>query len=79
MSMPSLIQALRSEFFVARYALGARLLIFLPSAAAAVQFMASKIADTGTAARDSLMNSSSFDAGIARNIGLLSCEQSTDD
>ena len=67
MSMPSLIQALRGEFFVARYALGARLLIFLPSAAAAVQFMASKIADTGTAARDSLMNSSSFDAVIARN------------
>ena len=67
MSMPSLIQALRGEFFVARYALGARLLIFLPSAAAAVQFMASKIADTGTAARDSLMNSSSFDAVIASN------------
>ena len=67
MSLSSLMQALRSEFYVARYALGARLLIFLPSATATVQFMASKIADTGTAARDSLMNSSSFDAVIASN------------
>ena len=67
MSLSSLMQALRSEFFVARYALGARLLIFIPSAAAAVQFMASKIADTGTAARDSLMNSVSFDDVTASN------------
>ena len=67
MSLSCLIQTLRCEFFVARYALGARLVIFLPSAAAAVQFMASKFADTGTAARDSLMNSSSFDAAIASN------------
>ena len=57
MSLSSLIQALRSEFYVARYALGARLLILLPSAAAAFQFIASKISDTGTAARNSLMNS----------------------
>ena len=67
MSLSSLMQALRSEFYVARYALGARLLIFIPSAAAAVQFMASKIADTGTAARDSLMNSVSFDDATASN------------
>ena len=67
MSLSSLMQALRSEFYVARYALGARLLIFIPSAAAAVQFMASKIADTGTAARDSLMNSVSFDDVTASN------------
>ena len=67
MSLSSLTQALRSEFYVARYALGARLLIFIPSAAAAVQFMASKIADTGTAARDGLMNSVSFDDAIASN------------
>ena len=61
------MQALRSEFYVARYALGARLLIFIPSAAAAVQFMASKIADSGTAARESLMNSVSFDDVTASN------------
>ena len=67
MSLSSLMQALRSEFYVARYALGARLLIFIPSAAAAVQFMASKIADTGTAARDGLMNSVSFDDVTASN------------
>ena len=67
MSLSSLIQALRSEFYVARYALGARLLIFLPSAAAAFQFIASKISDTGTAARDSLINSNSFDDAIASN------------
>ena len=67
MSLSSLMQALRSEFYVARFALGARLLIFIPSAAAAVQFMASKIADTGTAARDSLMNSVSFDDVTASN------------
>ena len=67
MSLSSLMQALRSEFYVARYALGARLLIFIPSAAATVQFMASKIADTGTAARDSLMNSVSFDDVTASN------------
>lgn len=67
MSLSSLMQALRSEFYVARYALGARLLIFIPSAAAAVQFMASKIADTGTAARDSLMYSVSFDDVTASN------------
>ena len=67
MSLSSLIQALRSEFYVARYALGARLLILLPSAAAAFQFIASKISDTGTAARDSLMNSNSFDDAIASN------------
>ena len=67
MSLSSLMQALRSEFFVARYALGARLLIFIPAAAAAVQFMASKIADTGTAARDSLMDSISFDDVTAGN------------
>ncbi|MBQ86398.1 MAG: hypothetical protein CMQ16_08360 [Gammaproteobacteria bacterium] len=67
MSLSSLMQALRSEFFVARYALGARLLIFIPSAAAAVQSTASKIADTGTAARDSLMNSVSFDDVTASN------------
>ena len=67
MSLSSLSQALRSEFYVARYALGARLLIFIPSAAAAVQFMASKIADTGTAARDGLMNSVSFDDVTASN------------
>ena len=67
MSLSSLIQALRSEFYVARYALGARLLILLPSAAAAFQFIASKISDTGTAARDSLMNSNSFDDAIANN------------
>ena len=67
MSLSSLMQALRSEFYVARYALGARLLIFIPSAAAAVQFMASKIADTGTAARESLMNSVSFDDVTANN------------
>ena len=67
MSLSSLMQALRSEFYVARYALGTRLLIFIPSAAAAVQFMASKIADTGTAARDSLMNSVSFDDVTASN------------
>ena len=67
MSLSSLMQALRSEFYVARYALGARLLIFIPSAAAAVQFMASKIADTGTAARDSLMDSISFDDVTAGN------------
>lgn len=67
MSLSSLTQALRSEFYVARYALGARLLIFIPSAAAAVQFMASKIADTGTAARDGLMNSVSFDDVTASN------------
>ena len=67
MSLSSLPQALRSEFYVARYALGARLLIFIPSAAAAVQFMASKIADTGTAARDGLMNSVSFDDVTASN------------
>ena len=67
MSLSSLMQALRSEFYVARYALGARLLIFIPSAAAAVQFMASKIADAGTGARDSLMNSVSFDDVTASN------------
>ena len=67
MSLSSLTQALRSEFYVARYALGARLLIFIPSAAAAVQFMASKIADTGTAARESLMNSVSFEDVTANN------------
>ena len=67
MSLSSLMQALRSEFYVARYALGARLLIFIPSAAAAVQFMASKIADTGTAARESLMNSVSFEDVTANN------------
>ncbi len=67
MSLSSLTQALRSEFYVARYALGARLLIFIPSAAAAVQFVASKIADTGTAARDGLMNSVSFDDVTASN------------
>ena len=67
MSLSSLMQALRSEFYVARYALGARLLIFIPSAAAAVQFMASKIADTGTAARDSLMKPVSFDDVTASN------------
>ena len=67
MSLSSLMQALRSEFFVARYALGARLLIFIPSAAAAFQSTASKIADTGTAARDSLMNSVSFDDVTASN------------
>ena len=67
MSLSSLMQALRSEFYVARFALGARLLIFIPSAAAAVQFMASKIADTGTAARDSLTNSVSFDEVTASN------------
>lgn len=67
MSLSSLMQALRSEFFVARYALGARLLVFIPSAAAAVQSTASKIADTGTAARDSLMNSVSFDDLTASN------------
>ena len=67
MSLSSLMQALRSEFYVARYALGARLLIFIPSAAAAVQFVASKIADTGTAARDGLMNSVSFDDVTASN------------
>ena len=67
MSLSSLMQALRSEFYVARYALGARLLIFIPSAAAAVQFMASKIADAGTAARESLMNSVSFDDVTANN------------
>ena len=67
MSLSSLMQALRSEFYVARYALGTRLLIFIPSAAAAVQFMASKIADTGTAARDGLMNSVSFDDVTASN------------
>ena len=67
MSLSSLIQALRSEFYVARYALGARLMIFLPSAAAAVQFIASKISDSGTAARDSLMNSNNFDDAIASN------------
>ncbi len=67
MSLSSLTQALRSEFYVARYALGARLLIFIPAAAAAVQFMASKIADTGTAARDSLMDSISFDDVTAGN------------
>lgn len=67
MSLSSLMQALRSEFYVARYALGARLLIFIPSAAAAVQFMASKIADTGTTARDSLINSVSFDDVTASN------------
>ena len=67
MSLSSLMQALRSEFYMARYALGARLLMFIPSAAAAVQLMASKIADTGTAARDSLLNSVSFDDVIASN------------
>lgn len=67
MSLSSLMQALRSEFFAARYALGARLLIFIPSAAAAVQSTASKIADTGTAARESLMNSVSFDDVTASN------------
>ena len=67
MSLSSLMQALRSEFYVARFALGARLLIFIPSAAAAVQFMASKIADTGTAARDGLMNSVSFEDVTASN------------
>ena len=67
MSLSSLMQALRSEFYVARFALGARLLIFIPSAAAAVQFMASKIADTGTAARESLMNSISFEDVTANN------------
>ena len=67
MSLSSLMQALRSEFYVARFALGARLLIFIPSAAAAVQFMASKIADTGTAARESLMNSVSFEDVTANN------------
>ena len=67
MSLSSLMQALRSEFYVSRYALGTRLLIFLPSAAAAVQFMASKIADTGTAARESLMNSVSFEDVTANN------------
>jgi len=67
MSLSSLIQALRSEFYVARYTLGARLLVLLPSAAAAFQFIASKISDTGTAARDSLMNSNSFDDAIASN------------
>ena len=67
MSLSSLIQALRSEFYVARYALGARLLIFLPSAAAVFQFIASKISDAGTAARDSLINSNNFDDAIASN------------
>jgi len=67
MSLSSLIQALRSEFYVARYTLGARLLILLPSAAAAFQFIASKISDTGTAARNSLMNSNDFDDAIANN------------
>ncbi len=67
MSLSSLIQALRSEFYVARYTLGAHLLILLPSAAAAFQFIASKISDTGTAARNSLMNSNDFDDAIANN------------
>ena len=67
MRLSSLIQALRCEFFVARYSLGARLVVFLPSVAAAGMFTASKVADTGAAARDSLMNLNSFDDVIAGN------------
>ena len=67
MNLPSWTQALRSEFFLARYAPGPRLVIFLPSMAAAIQFMASKIADTGAAARANMMNPNSFNDMIAGN------------
>lgn len=65
--MNGLLLALRSELFVARHTLGAKLVILVPSLLVVASFLLVKLGETTAAARDSLLGGSDFDAAIAAN------------
>lgn len=59
--------ALRSELFVARHTLGARLVVVIPLILVLLQFLFTKLGEAGNAARDNLLGNSSFDDQLANN------------
>ena len=67
LAVKGFIKALRSELLIARYTLGAWLVVLLPSVFISLQFLVVKMSETGAAARDSLLGQGGFDAMIANN------------
>ena len=67
LAMTGFLKALRSELLVARHTLGAKLVVVLPSLFIVLQYLAVKLGETGSAARDSLLGQGSFDELIANN------------
>ena len=65
--MNGFLIALRSELFVALHTLGSKLVVFMPALLVLIQYLLSKLRDTGTAARDSLTGTANFDAEVANN------------
>ncbi len=65
--MNGFLAALRTELFVARHTLGARLVILLPVALVFLQYVFTKLGEAGETARDNLLGNNSFDDQLANN------------
>ena len=67
LALSGFLKALHSELLIARYTMGAKLVVIVPSLLIALQFFFTKLGETGSAARDSLLGQSNFDELIANN------------
>lgn len=65
--MHGFFAALRSELFVARHTLGARLVVLLPISLVLLQYLFTRLGEAGESARDSLLGGNGFDAQLASN------------
>lgn len=65
--MHGFLAALRSELFVARHTLGARLVVLLPISLVLLQYLFTRLGEAGESARDSLLGGNGFDAQLASN------------
>lgn len=65
--MNGLFPAIKAELYVALRSFSSKLVIATPAVIALLQYLLTKLTETGQAARDNLMGNSSFDAAIANN------------
>ena len=63
--MNGLYTAIRAELFVALRSFSSKLVVIAPATITLLQYLLTKLAETGQAARDNLLGNSSFDAALA--------------
>jgi len=65
--MNGLIPAIKAELYVALHSFSSKLVIVIPACIALLQYLLTKLSETGQAARDTLMGDSSFEAAITNS------------
>lgn len=65
--MNGLLAAIRAELYVALRSFSSKLVVIAPAAIALLQYLLTKLTETGQAARDNLLGNTDFDAAIANN------------